>query len=99
MAGLCGGAHADTTWGLGTAGVGLAARATFSLVGNQLKVVVTNVGADPTRNLDALGALFFTLPTGVVLTRVSAAMAAGSDAYGHAPPVSNIGYEWACKGG
>jgi len=96
---LCGGAHADTTWGFGNAGVGLAARATFSLIGNQLKVVVSNIGAEPTQNVQALGAVFFNLPTGVALTTASAALTSGSHAFNYAPPVTDIGTEWGYKGG
>jgi hypothetical protein len=92
------GAQADT-WGFGQAGVGLAARAAFSLVGNQLKVVVSNVGVEPTQNADALGGVFFKLPTTAVLTTVSAALTAGSHAYNYALPVTNIGTEWAYKDG
>ncbi len=92
-------ASADTFL-VGTPGVGLAASADFSWIDTtDLQIVVKNLGEQPTKNADALGAMFFKLPTGVTLTPVSATLTTGSDVYNYPSIPTNIGGEWAYKTG
>ncbi len=94
-----GAAHADT-FAVGTPGTGLAASADFSyLPGGQLQIVVTNLGAEPTKNVEALGGMFFTLPSDVNLTPLSATVTAGSHVYNYGSVPTNIGAEWSYKTG
>ena len=92
-------AHADT-FSIGSPGTGLSASADFSWTSaGKLQVVLANLGTEPTFNTDALGALFFDLPDGIVLDPVSATVTAGSHVYNYTPPVTNISSEWAYKTG
>jgi hypothetical protein len=92
-------AHADT-FTIGTPGTGLSASADFSWTSaGKLQVVLTNLGAEPVFNTDALGGLFFDLPDGVVLDPVSATVTAGSHVYNYTSPVTDISPEWAYRSG
>jgi PEP-CTERM motif len=96
---LAAGSFADTTYTFGTSGTGNAGSVNFSLVGSQLTVTLANLGGTAAFNTDAIGGLFFKLPTGVTLTPVSAMVTAGSHAVNYALPVTNISTEWAYKAG
>jgi hypothetical protein len=96
---LVGAAHADT-FVVGTPGTGLAASADFSyLPGGDLQIVVANLGEQPTKNPDALGAMFFSLPSDVTLTPLSATVTSGSHVYNYPSLPANIGGEWSYKTG
>lgn len=92
-------AHADT-FSIGTPGTGLSASADFSWTSaGKLQIVLTNLGAAPEFNTDAIGGLFFDLPDDVVLTPESAALTAGSHVYNYTTPVTDISPEWAYQSG
>lgn len=96
---LLGTACADT-FVVGTPGTGLAASADFSyLPGGELQIVLSNLGEQPTTNPDALGAMFFSLPSGVTLDPISATLSSGSHVYNFPSTPTNIGGEWAYKTG
>jgi len=86
---------ADFTFTVGTAGTGRAGKIEFTnLGGNNLQVVLTNIGGDVLAPVDVLTAVFFNCSCGT-LTPVSATLTAGSTVFfDSAPAGGNVGGEW-----
>lgn len=86
----------------GTDGGTRAASATFTVSGTNLYVTLANTStSDVTYNTEVLNALFFTLPSTITLTPVSATLSPGSTVTNAAaqPANGNVGGEWAYKSG
>jgi len=93
---------ATTSFTFGPSG-SLSATATFTTVGNQLTVVLTNTGGDVLIPADVLTALFFNCAGCGTLTAVSATSLGdtflGTTDLAAEPAGSNVGGEWAYSAG
>lgn len=95
LAVVCKPAAADSITFTGSSGT-LAASATFEITGGQLVVTLANTSAaDVMTPSDVLTAVFFSLPSGVTLTPVSALVASGSQVFFGPSNGGNVGGEWA----